>query len=128
VRAQVVRVPEGAGVHEFLEKYITEHGLKGGLVLGIGGLKHAVIGYLDLATRQYRVVELESSETALEVASLLGNYFARPDGTIRIHVHVVVGTPSGSHAGHLISGVVYPFLEVFLVELGEGVAAKLGQK
>ncbi|MEM4488512.1 MAG: DNA-binding protein [Desulfurococcaceae archaeon] len=115
-----VRVPEKAQVHDFLEKYIKEHNLKEGLVVGIGALEYAKLSFVDPITRSYSIVEPRARETSLEVGSLLGSYVVKPDGSVGLHIHVSLGARGETYVGHLISGVVNPLLEVFLVEIGSG--------
>lgn len=116
-----VKVPLGSNVHEALREVIASKGLRGGVIVGIGGFEYAEIGYLDPATGKYVSRELRASETILEVTSMLGNYLVKPDGSISIHLHVTLATPSGVHGGHLLRGVAKPFIEAFLIEVGQGV-------
>ena len=121
VEVHALRIPEKNQVHEYLESYIRRLGLRGGLIVGIGALEHVKLGFVDPVTRTYSVLELKARETSLEVSSLIGNYIARQDGSVSIHVHVTVGNRQETYAGHLLSGVVNPVLEVFLLEIGEPV-------
>lgn len=116
-----VKIPAGYDVHEYLKTLIELHGLVGGVIVGIGGLEEAEIGYLDPSTGKYVSKRLEKSETTLEVTSLMGNYLVRPDGAVSVHIHVNLSTPSGVMGGHLLKSKVYPFLEVFLFETGASV-------
>lgn len=116
-----VRVPERATVHEYLRDYILANGLKGGIILGIGGFEYAQIGFLNVVSRSYTVKELKGVEEILEVAPIVGNYIVKPDGTVSIHIHVNISTAEGAIAGHLLKAIVNPFLELFLIEVGESV-------
>lgn len=114
-----LKIPEKNNVHDYLREYIITHDLKTGMIIGIGGLEYAEIGYFNPATRSYYSKELKASETILEVSSLIGNYIVKQDGAVSIHIHVTISTPSGAIGGHLLKGIAQPFLEVFLVELDE---------
>lgn len=116
-----VKIPEKNIVHNFLKEYIASRGLKGGIILGIGGLEYAEIGYFDPASRKYVTREIKASETVLEVSSMIGNYLVKQDGNVSVHIHVTLATLNNAHAGHLVKGVANPFIEAFLIELGNDV-------
>ena len=121
VKVYPVKVPEKSNVHDYLREFIATRGLKGGVIVGIGGLEYAEIGYLNPNTRQYIVREFRADETILEVISLLGNYLVKQDNSISIHIHVTLSTPGSIQGGHLVKGIVTPFLEVFLLEGAENI-------
>lgn len=116
-----VKIPAGNDIHEYLKALIELHGLMGGVIIGIGGLEEAEVGYLDPSSGKYVSKKLEKTDTILEVTSLTGNYLVRPDGAISIHIHVNISTPAGVVGGHLLKSKVYPFLELFLFETGASV-------
>jgi predicted DNA-binding protein with PD1-like motif len=118
-----LKVPEGVSIHEFISDVVSSRRLKGGLIIGIGGLDYAEVGYYSPTTREYIVTQLRASTTVLEVTSLIGNYFVKPDGSVSIHIHVNLATSDGVKGGHLIKGVAKPFLEVFLLEGGVDLAS-----
>ncbi|MEM1698098.1 MAG: DUF296 domain-containing protein [Thermofilaceae archaeon] len=116
-----VKIPEKSTIHDFLKEYILSRGLKGGIILGIGGLEYAEVGHFDPASRRYLIREIKAGETVLEVSSTTGNYLVKQDGDVSVHVHVTLATPGNVLAGHLVKGIVNPFIEAFLVELGSDV-------
>jgi predicted DNA-binding protein with PD1-like motif len=80
---------------------------------GIGALRAAMLGFFDIARREYRRFGIDEQ---VEVLSLMGN-IAMEDGESRIHAHIVVGRFNGSTlGGHLLEAHVRPTLEVVLVE------------
>ncbi|MCY0868317.1 MAG: DNA-binding protein [Desulfurococcus sp.] len=115
-----VKINEGRDVHEELKNIIKSNGLNGGFITGIGGLREAIIGFYNMAEDRYLEEHLQPENTVIEVASLQGNYLVR-EGKVSVHLHVVAGLQGRTVAGHLIRGVAKPFLEVFLVEVGEAV-------
>lgn len=117
----IVKIPEKNAIHDFLKEYVLSRGLKGGIILGIGGLEYAEIGYFDPISRKYVIREVRAGETVLEVSSMTGNYLVKQDGTVSVHVHVTLATPGNVYAGHLVKGIANPFIEAFLVELGNDV-------
>jgi predicted DNA-binding protein with PD1-like motif len=110
------KVPRGSSILEYLERAIRERGLKSGVILGIGGLERVELGYYNPARGVYERVEYRAGETVLEVTSMTGNYLVKQDGSISIHIHINIASRDYVKGGHLISGVVNPFLEVFLIE------------
>jgi predicted DNA-binding protein with PD1-like motif len=79
----------------------------------IGGFSDVVLGYFDLATKQYRRIPVPEQ---VEVVSLSGDIALRA-GDPMVHAHVVVGRADGSTlAGHLLEGHVRPTLELILVQ------------
>ncbi|ADV64698.1 PPC domain-containing DNA-binding protein [Desulfurococcus mucosus] len=118
MKAVPLRIGEGGVVHAEIERAVASNGLKGGFITGIGGLSEADIGFYNPATREYAREHLEAGGEVIEVASLQGNYLITADGSVSVHLHIVAGLKGRVVAGHLLHGVVKPFLEVFLVETG----------
>jgi uncharacterized protein len=93
--------------------FAKEHDLAGSHFTAIGAFSRVVVGYFDLATREYRKLPIDEQ---VEVLSLVGDV-ALKDGEPMVHAHVVVGKRDGTAwGGHLIEGHVRPSLEVMLVE------------
>lgn len=115
-RFYFARIPEGFDVHDFLKDFIVKNKLEQGVVVGIGGLEYAEVGYYNPKAKSYSSIVIKADETIIEVGSLIGNYTLDVNGSIRIHLHVVVSKPNETIAGHLIKGVVKPFLELFIID------------
>jgi predicted DNA-binding protein with PD1-like motif len=78
-------------------------------------LQDVILGYWDLSTKDYKRVAVREQ---VEVLSLLGNVARGPDGTPKVHAHIVIGKADGSaHGGHLLEAHVRPTLEVIVTEL-----------
>lgn len=118
VVVHTVKIPEKSVIHDFLKEYVLSRGLKGGIVLGIGGLEYAEIGYYDPISKKYTIREVKAGETVLEVSPMTGNYLVKHDGNVSVHLHVTLATYGSVYAGHLVKGIANPFIEAFLVELG----------
>lgn len=89
--------------------------LEGSQLTGIGALYDVVLGYWDWNTKDYKRIAVREQ---VEVLSLLGNVARAPDGTPKVHAHIVIGKADGSaHGGHLLEGHVRPTLEVIVTEL-----------
>ena len=79
----------------------------------IGAFSEVTLGYFERARKDYKRIQLDEQ---VEVLSLLGDV-AIDGSEPKIHAHVVVGLADGSaRGGHLLSGRVWPTLEVVLVE------------
>lgn len=118
---KAVKLEEGSILPDTIEKVILEERLKGGFMIGIGGLKKAEIGYFNPVTSTYMTEFIDSGEEGMiEVVSLVGNYLLRSNGTVFTHIHVTLSRKDlGVKGGHLVRGVVRPHIEIFLVEVGE---------
>lgn len=97
-----------------LKQIATEERLSAASLTAIGALRRAELAYFDWDTKRYLPIEVAEQ---VEVASLIGDIAAGPDGEIAIHIHVVLGKRDGSAiAGHLVSAEIRPTLEVILTE------------
>lgn len=80
----------------------------------IGGLSKAVLGYFERDRKEYKKIPVDEQ---VEVLSFLGDVALKPDGTLQVHAHVVVGRSDGTtRGGHLLEGHVWPTLEVILTD------------
>jgi predicted DNA-binding protein with PD1-like motif len=96
-----------------LTSFAEERGIEAAHFTAIGAFREAVIAFFDWDSKSYEEIPVDE---AVEVASMTGNV-SRKDGAARVHAHVVLGRRDGSAlAGHLVSGVVRPTLELMLVE------------
>ena len=101
-------------VVEGLTTFAGRERLRVSQVTAIGALRDVTLGYFDPAERRYREIPVREQ---VEVLSLLG--VVTLDGEKpKVHAHVVVGLRDGSaRGGHLLSGHVFPTLEVVVEEL-----------
>jgi predicted DNA-binding protein with PD1-like motif len=96
-----------------LAAFAEERGIEAAHFTAIGAFREAVIAFFDWDSRTYEEIPVDEP---VEVAAMTGNV-SRKDGAVRIHAHVVLGRRDGSAlAGHLMSGIVRPTLELTLVE------------
>ena len=104
----------GDSVVDRLEEFAREQGIHAARMTAIGAFRHATLGYYDIGKKEYRTRDFNEQ---LEVLSFLGDVARKEDGTVVVHVHVVLGrddfTPLG---GHLMEATVRPTLEVMLTE------------
>ena len=79
---------------------------------GIGAVRDAVIGYLDLDQKQY--LKREFGPESMELVSLIGN-MARLDGEPVAHCHVTLGDREmRTFGGHLFEATVSVTVEIFM--------------
>lgn len=96
-----------------LLQFAEENNINSARLSGIGAFQRVRLGYFDRDRRQYRPIEIEEQ---VELLSLMGN-LARNDGKAKLHAHVIVGKRDGTaHGGHLLGGIVWPTLEIMIVE------------
>jgi predicted DNA-binding protein with PD1-like motif len=107
------RLLEGDDLAESIKKNAEESGVKAGIFMLIGALKHAELGCYKKG--EYVTTRLEGP---LEVASCLGNVAVDEKGETIIHAHVVVSNESGeAYGGHLMKGCrVGPTAELMVLE------------
>ncbi len=97
-----------------LNRFADEAALTAASFTAIGAFRHAELAYFDWETKRYRPIPVDEQ---VEVAALIGDIAAGPDGKPGIHIHVVLGKRDGSAvAGHLVRGDVRPTLEIVLTE------------
>ncbi|WP_213450616.1 PPC domain-containing DNA-binding protein [Rhizomonospora bruguierae] len=91
-----------------------EHGIAAAQVTAVGGFESAVLGYFDRVRREYERIPVDGQ---VEVLSLLGD-IAVHDGHPEPHLHAVLGRRDGATVGgHLLSGTVWPTLELIVTEV-----------
>jgi len=113
-RAFVLVFDSGDEVIAGLLDFARAQHLDASQVTAIGALRDVTLGYWDWDTKQYRRIPIREQ---VEVLSLVGNITLGPDGSPRVHAHIVVGKSDGTaHGGHLLEGHVRPTLEVVLNE------------
>jgi uncharacterized protein len=79
---------------------------------GIGAVRNAVLGYLDLIQKEY--LKREFGPESMELVSLIGN-IARLDGEPVLHCHVVLGDREmQTFGGHLFEATTSVTAEIFV--------------
>ncbi len=97
-----------------LTAFAKEKKLAGSHFTAIGAFRDAVIAYFDWEKKEYQKNPVREQ---VEVVSLIGDVALAPDGSPKVHAHVVLGRRDGAAlGGHLIEGHVRPTLEVTLTE------------
>lgn len=105
---------KGDEVMSNLLDFARKEKLAGSHFTAIGAFEEVTLGYFDWEKKEYRKIPLKEQ---VEVLSLVGDVALAPDGSPKLHAHVVVGRSDGStRGGHLVEARVRPTLEVMLVE------------
>jgi uncharacterized protein len=121
-QVHVVILDSGEEAFAALTKFANDKRLAAASLTAIGAFAKATVGWFDLASKNYRKIEVAEQ---CEVLSAVGDVATGDDGKASLHIHIVLGLSDGStRGGHLLAGTVRPTLEVVLTE----VPAKLRRK
>jgi len=97
-RICVFRLFEDEDMIESIKQKAETNGIKAGVFILIGSIKHAVLGYYK--NGEYLNTHLEGP---LEVASCIGNIAVDDKGEVVVHAHLVVSDEKGrAFGGHLM--------------------------
>jgi hypothetical protein len=101
----------GDEIIESLKKLAASERIGLASLTGIGSVRNAVLGYIDLDLKQY--LKREYGPESVELLSLTGN-MTRLDGEPFPHCHVVLGDREmRTFGGHLFAATVSATVEIF---------------
>jgi predicted DNA-binding protein with PD1-like motif len=81
-------------------------------IQGIGAVREAVLGYLDLDQKQY--LKRQFGSDSMELVSLLGNLALLEEEPV-VHCHVVLGDREmRTFGGHLFEAITSVTVEIFM--------------
>jgi predicted DNA-binding protein with PD1-like motif len=118
-RVFVIRLEQGEIVHQVLEQFASDQGVRAAAVVMIGAADRDSVIVCGPRDGQARPVE-PLRHTLLEVHEVagVGTVFPGQDGGPILHVHAAFGREGRSSAGCVRSGVVvWQVLEVIMYEL-----------
>ncbi|GHG54235.1 hypothetical protein GCM10012320_25280 [Sinomonas cellulolyticus] len=96
-----------------LSEFAKGNQLTAAQITGVGAFRRATVGWFDRDAKDYRRIPVDQQ---CELLSLVGDIAAADDGP-QVHAHVVLGLPDGTtRGGHLLSGEIWPTLEVVIRE------------
>src|SRR5438876_149796 len=111
----VIILDAGEEAFAALTRFANEAGISAASLTAIGAFERATVGWFDLASKNYRKIEVNEQ---CEVLSAIGDVAVGDDGKPSLHVHIVLGLADGStRGGQLLAGTVRPTLEVVLTEV-----------
>ena len=112
----------GDQFHDELDRFVAREGIEAARFAAIGAFQRVTLGFYDLDRQEYRPIPIDEQ---VEVTNLLGNVSLAPDGSRKVHAHVVVAASDGvARGGHLLAATVRPTLELFLTESLQGVEGR----
>jgi predicted DNA-binding protein with PD1-like motif len=110
-RTYAVVLAKGDEIMSGLTEFAVGEKLVAGHFTAIGALASAQFGWFDRAQKAYRNIPIDHQ---VELVSLIGDV-GLVNGAPQIHAHGVVGSPDGQvRGGHMLEGIVWPTLELFL--------------
>ncbi len=105
----VVVLEAGEDAVAELGAFARDRSLRASQVTAVGAFSEAVVGWFDRRAKDYRRIPVEEQ---CEVLSLIGDVAVADQGPTP-HLHAELGLSDGStRGGHLLSGRVWPTLEV----------------
>lgn len=94
------RIRPDEDLTEAIKERAEKAGVKSGLLVAIGSVKRATLGYYK--DGEYKYIHLDGP---LEIASCVGNIATDENGETVIHAHIVVTDEKGeAFGGHLMKG------------------------
>jgi predicted DNA-binding protein with PD1-like motif len=98
-----LKLEGGEEIIASLKAFALQHGVRAGLISGLGAVGEAELGYFDRPSRQYM---RRAFKGEYEIGSLTGN-FSELDGEPFPHCHILISGPDlAGYTGHLFRGVV----------------------
>lgn len=111
--AYVTVLDPGEEAVAVLSEFARDQKLTAAQVTAVGAFERATVGWFDRSAKRYQPIGVDEQ---CEVLSLLGDIALGADGP-QLHLHAVLGLSDGStRGGHLLSGQVWPTLEVIIRE------------
>lgn len=118
-RVFVIRLEDGEILHEIIEAFAEEHGVKAGTVVAVGGADDGsklVVGPAEDRAKPVKPMQAELHH-AHEAAGV-GTIFPGPDGKPVLHMHMACGRNEETVTGCVRAGVkTWHVMEVIITEL-----------
>jgi len=107
----IVILERGEEVIESLTRFVTEKGMEGGEIRGIGGVKDVLLGFYDIERKEYLKRRFDDF---FELLSLTGN-ITLVDGKPFCHLHATLsGRDYKAIGGHLFEATISVTGEFFI--------------
>ena len=121
-RTFVLILDQGEEAFKTITDFADREEITGASVSAIGAFSEAKVGWFDLATKNYKPIDVKEQS---EVLSLIGDVAQGDDGKASLNLHAVLGLHDGTlRGGHFLSGMVQPTLEVTITESVEHLRRK----
>lgn len=106
-----LRFDKGEKFVGLLVEFVKEHNIKGGWIIGLGGLAWVELGFYDLNTQEYQWSKFDEP---LELANLTGNIAWQGNEPV-LHLHATIADASfHAKAGHLKEAETAGTVEIFI--------------
>ncbi|MBX5321121.1 MAG: DNA-binding protein [Candidatus Bathyarchaeota archaeon] len=114
------RIKTDEDLAEAIKERVEKSRVKAGVIIAIGSLKRATLGYYREG--EYKYIRLDGP---LEIASCMGNIAVDENGNVVVHAHIVVTNEKGeAFGGHLMKeSPVGATAELIIIE-GDGINLK----
>ena len=126
-RIFVLRLEDGDIVHEVIEQFARDQGIRAAALVVIGGADTG--SRLVVGPEEGRAPTIKTMEQVLEEvheAAGTGTLFPDEDGTPLLHMHLACGRKANTVTGCIRQGVkVWHIMEVILFELVESTAKRV---
>jgi len=107
-----LKIEPGEEIVSTLRRFALDHGIRAGLISGLGAVGETELGFFIPATREYLRRVFTGDH---EIGVLTGN-FSELDGEPFPHCHLVIGGEDFvAYTGHLFHGIVSVTCEVQIV-------------
>ena len=122
MHSQLLVLDKGDEAVARLREFAEKNNIHGAWFTALGAFQRATIAYWNKQTLEYEKIEVAEQ---VEVLSIIGNIGT--DGSeVRIHAHTTLGRRNGETiGGHLMSGDVFPTLEVHVTILDTPIVRKI---
>jgi predicted DNA-binding protein with PD1-like motif len=118
-RVFVVRLEQGEVIHEVLERFAADQGIRAAAVMMVGGANKGsqfIVGPKDGEAKP--VIPIEHALKEVHEVAAVGTLFPDESGKPSLHVHMAAGREGKGLTGCIRKGVVvWLILEVIIFEL-----------
>ena len=125
-RVFVIRLEDGDILHECIESFARENGVKAGFLIAVGGADKG--SKLVVGPQEGRAKSINPMEYILDEVHEItgtGTVFMNEEGEPKLHMHVACGRKNTTKTGCVRKGLkVWHILEIVLVELTDTKATR----
>ncbi len=126
-RVFIIRLEDGEIVHEVLEQFAVDHGIRAASLIVVGGAddgSRLVVGPLE--DRGLPLVPMQAELQNVHEVAGTGTIFCDEEGTPLLHMHMACGRKEETVTGCIREGVkVWRVMEVIIHELLDTSAKRL---
>lgn len=106
-----IRFEKDELIAEGLKEFIKTHNIRGGWIVGLGGLQWAELGFYDMTAQEYAWTKFDEP---LELSNVTGNIAWQDDEPV-LHLHATVSDTSlRAHAGHIKEAKTAGTVEIYI--------------